>query len=233
MVRRRWLLLTSSALPGTILAPSQAQAALPAILAAIAAITALTVATAGAAEAVQKLLEKGMSIWNTASSLQAQREASRAFSEQQREIAEKLRMRRELIAGGDQAQQRNAMFVGRMNFYLITRNSDDWAVVVPAMQQAGQSLAGMAFLFRKQAVFFPAEAQDALRKLPELYESRVSIIRHLQDLSTASPPSSDEEVSKWKELMSGYDGLRVESLKLLKALDVYTAPRQGPSVAPR
>jgi hypothetical protein len=90
------------------------------------------------------------------------------------------------------------------------------------MQKAVSALEAVAIALREQAVYFPAEAQDALAQLPQLYESRLSIISKLRALSDERPPSSDDEFSAWTQLMDGYDQLRVQSLGLLRSLDPYT-----------
>jgi hypothetical protein len=213
MIGRRQLLLGSTA---ALVAGRPAFAFLPVILAALAAIAALAVATGKAADAIDGLVNQrkklatdlaGISEWKSA------QDAVRAA----------LAIRREVVSGARQSQAANAKAVSSIKFYLATRDSTAWGSVVPEMKSAVLALGSMATVFREKAVWFPAEAQDPLAQLSDLYEARVSIMTELEQLSADAPPNTDDELTAWGKLVDAYDQLRVQSLKLIVALNAYTA----------
>jgi len=218
--RRQLLLGTASAIAfgnvGTTLA------FVPVILAALAAITALAVATGKAAEAMEAVVQNGQRLWTVLASIPENEAARRDLEERQKELREEMGIRREVVTEAAGGQSINAAVVTSIRLYLVTRDTNAWNSVVPAMNRAASALGSMAAVFREKAVWFPAAAQDSLAQLPRLYETRVSILYNLQTLSRDAPPRTNNELSAWSKLVDAYDQLRVQSLKLIKALDSYT-----------
>ena len=138
-----------------------------------------------------------------------------------------------MVADAKGSQCANAAVVTSIRLYLVTRDTNAWNSVTPAMTRAASALVSMAAVFREKAVWFPPEAQDSLAELSNLYEKRVSIISELERLSADAPPTTDEELSAWAKLVGGYDQLRVQSLKLILALDSYTSETPAVQCAPR
>ena len=196
-----------------------AVALVPVILAALAAITALAVATGKAATAMEAAVRNGERLWTVLTSIPEQEAARLNLAQRQRALRAEMGIRRGVVAGAAAAQQANAAFVNSMKLYLVTRDTNAWDSVVPSMVHAASPLESMAAVFREKAVWFPAAAQESLAQLPNLYEARVSII---QQLSKEPPPRTDKELRAWRRLVDGYDQLRVQSLKLVRALDDYT-----------
>jgi hypothetical protein len=218
--RRRFLLATPAAF---LILSSRAHAMLPVILAAIAAVTALALATAKAAGALDQAVSKGERLWRRLASVEERSRARREVSEEQGRLQDQLKIRRDVIRSGAQAQSANARVVSRIEYFIIKQDSDNWNDIVAVVRQAAIALRQTASIFRENAVWFPSEAQDDLAQLPRLYEARVSILTDLDRLSESPPPSTPENLDQLKRLVEAYDQLRVQSLKLLKALDLYTS----------
>jgi hypothetical protein len=149
--------------------------------------------------------------------------AANQLADRQRSLRDEMGIRREVVAQAQRSQQRNAAVVNSVRFYLVTRETNAWSKVVPALNKAVTALKNMAVVFREKAAWFPAEAQAPLAELPTLYEARISIITDLQRLSQDAPPKTDEELSAWAKLVDAYDQLRQQSLRLIRALDAYTS----------
>jgi hypothetical protein len=220
MIARRQFLLGSVS-TATLGAVRPAFAIVPVILAALAAITLLAAATSKAAEAIEKVVTEGRKLRTDIASIADEETTRRELKEKQEIVTATIGIRREVVREGLTAQVANAAVVTSIRHYLVTRDTNAWNSVVPAMTQAVSALGAMAAVFREKAVWFPVEAQDSLAELSNLYERRVSIISDLQHLSADTPPTTDEELSAWSKLVDAYDHLRVQSLKLIKALDSY------------
>jgi hypothetical protein len=219
LARRQFLLGTASA---TVLGSSgPSRALVPALLAALAAIATLAAATGKAAQALEVVVSSGQRLWNTVSSIPSARAAQRDLEAMQEKLRHELVIRREVVVSASASQAPNAAVVTSIRFFLITRDTSDWGKVAPAIANAASALSSMAAVFREKALWFPAQAQDALAELPRLYESRVSILENLSGLSKGGAPKTDEELSAWSKLVDGYDELRVQSLKLIRALEAY------------
>jgi hypothetical protein len=215
MIGRRQLLLGSIS-AAALVAGRPAFAFLPAILAALAAIAALAVATGKAADAVDSLVNQGKKLASDIASIPQWKAA-------QDDVSTALAIKREVVSGARQSQRANAEAVSSIRFYLATRDSNAWGSVVPAMKSAVLALGSMAKVFREKAVWFPADAQEALAELSDLYDARISIMSKLQELSAGAPPDNDDELTAWGMLVDAYDQLRVQSLKLIVALNNYTS----------
>jgi hypothetical protein len=215
MIGRRQLLLGSIS-TAALVAGRPAFAFLPVILAALAAIAALAVATGKAANAIDSLVNQGKKLASDLASIPEWKAAQDA-------VSTSLAIRREVVSGARQSQAANAKAVSSIKFYLATRDSNAWGSVIPEMKSAVLALGSMAKVFREKAVWFPTEAQDSLAQLSDLYDARVSIMSKLEQLSAAAPPNTDDELSAWHDLVEAYDRLRVQSLKLIVALNSYTS----------
>jgi len=220
MFGRRQLLLVSVSTIALWLAQS-ASAFVPALLAALAAITALAIATGKAAEAIEAAVNDGQKLWMVIASIPEREAARRELAERQETLHSEMGIRRDVVKQAAQSQSVNAAVVTSVRRYLIDRTDSAWDSVVPAMNRAASALGSMAAVFRERAVWFPAVAQDSLAELPRLYEVRGLIISKLQSLSEDGPPRSDEDLGAWARLVDSYDQLRVQSLKLITALDTY------------
>jgi hypothetical protein len=221
MVSRRAALLGTVALLA-IEAPRPSQAFLPVILAALAAVVALAVATGKAADALEAVVKKGESLWDTVTSLPDREAARRLLASDQERLREELGVRREVIREANRSQSANSAFVTSVRYYLATRDSSKWNVVIVSINNAGEALVRTAGIFRDKAFYFPPAAQDGLAELPKLYESREGILTQLKNLSASEPPTKDDELNAWSRLVDAYDDLRVKSLKLITALVNYT-----------
>lgn len=222
MLNRRALLFGTTA---TIITFPQnfAYAMLPAILAAIAAVTALAVATGKAADALGAAVVAGQRLYSNVSKAIDERNAKNAISKQKQEIAQAMEIRKEVVRSGMESQMANAAVVTRSYYFLQKRDSSNWSDVIEAVKKAASSLKNTAGLFRDKAAWFPGSAQDSLAELPRLYEQRVSILSQVETLSVNNPPRTNEELSAFEKLVAAYDNLRVQSLKLLKAVEAYTS----------
>ena len=220
MFDRRQLLLASVSIAAFGF-PRKAYTFVPIILAALAAVVALAVATGKAAEALETVVNKGERLWTVLASLPEKEAARKEIEKRQESLRTEIGIRREVVDGAHIAQTANSTFVTSVKFYLVTRDTNAWNKVAPSMNQAASALESMAAVFREKAAWFPEAAQDALAQLPKLYEARISIISDLHRLSQDSPPQTDEELNAWAQLVSAYDQLRVESLKLIRALEIY------------
>ncbi len=174
MLLRRQLLLSVSVL--AVIPGRRAFAFLPVILAALAAVTALAFATGKAADALQAAVHNGERLWTVLKSIPDDQAVANQLADRQRSLREEIGIRREVVTQAKQSQRANASVVSSVRFYLINRDSSAWAKVVPALNSAATVLQSMAIVFREKAAWFPAEAQQPLGELPDLYEENSPLL---------------------------------------------------------
>jgi hypothetical protein len=196
-----------------------ARALLPVILAAATAITVLAGATGKAAEALDYAVKKTDKLLADIVGAKRAASARREIEEREKMLRMSMRERRKVIHREYRTEETRGALVTRMESYGESRDPDSWHSLVSAINRAVFVLGFMAKVLREKAVWFPAAAQDSLSELPKVYKKGVSIIYRL---SKEAPPHTDEEFRAWTRLVEAYDGLRRQSLKLVKALEMYT-----------
>jgi hypothetical protein len=219
MLKRRHVLLGTLAV-FTVGTAGPSLAVMPVIVAALAAIMALAVATGKAADALEAAFKKGEHLWDTVASASDHEAARRLLANNQAKLREEIGNREDVILSAHRALSANSLFMNSARTYLVTR--EHWSEVANAINIAVAALSETAAVFRDKAAWFPAAAQDGLAELPRLFESRLSILVQLKELAASEPPTKSEDVSEWAKLVDAYDQLRVQSLKLVRALDDYT-----------
>lgn len=220
MLTRRRLLVSAFTL--AVIPAPPAFAFLPAILAALAAVTALAYATGKAAEGLQAAVDNGARLWMVLKSMPEEEAAANQLADHQRSLRYEMGIGREVVEEAQIQQEANGEVVNSVRLYLFTRKTGEWEKVASALNRAVIALETMASVIREKAAWFPAEAQAPMAELPKFYEARVSIISDLQRLSRDTPPETGEELSAWTKLVEAYDQLRQQSLKLIRALDIYS-----------
>jgi hypothetical protein len=199
-----------------LLQATNAAAIIPAVAGALAALTALAVATGKAAQALEGAVDKGQRLWSRIKSIPGKEKAARLIAEQQDDLVEKIKLRREVVRIGAESQLANAAFLSKLYEYTFDPVPAKWLEVKTLIQSAAAALRNASAMFRSRAAWFPTEAQEALSELPSLYREREKLMSNLYRLPSESPPPDDIEI-----LAKGYETLRSVSLRLLTALDKY------------
>jgi hypothetical protein len=213
MVSRRELLLTGVCL-GLPLYSRKADAAIAVILAAIAAVTVLAEATAKVAATIEEAISAGVSLSRKINELHKQNVA-------RAELEDRISKIRATLVSGEQTQHMNALLINEISWYISYPSIRNWHNVTSRLTTTENALRDMADLFRLNAILFPSEAQEAVAALPGLAMQRALYVSELAKLSDLDPPTAPEQLQALTHLVTEYDRLRYQSLRLLIGLREY------------